>query len=105
MPQRAEPLEIEREVRVASSSGLPSHEFDDSELDRIQMEAPKLVGTQWLLSMDIEYPVVGVVYILRWKPRPSDAGSETATATHSSSDSSDDNASVEESTRANAGFP
>lgn len=58
-------------VKHASvAPGLPSETYQNEEQKRLGM--PHLVkqGKRFALKLDVDYPMVGLVYILSWRPQP-----------------------------------
>jgi hypothetical protein len=69
-PEDVKPDVYVLEVRYASAApGIPSESFQYKEQGRL--EKPSLVGPEggrYFLKLDVDYPMIGLVYILRWQP-------------------------------------
>lgn len=68
-PKYIKPEVFSAEVRYASTSGFPSSRSHHEESQRF---SPVLVlgphGDRFILRLDIDYPMIGLIYILRWQP-------------------------------------
>ncbi len=68
-PKSYKPTQFNQQVRFASASGFPSTRLQDKEQEYIS--DPILVTDEddtSLLSLEIDYPMIGLVYILLWNP-------------------------------------
>jgi hypothetical protein len=71
-PSNIKPEVYDREVRFASTSpGLPSETRQleqEGSLDRPDLLNPK--RDNWQLRLEIDYPMIGLIYVVRWQPIP-----------------------------------
>ncbi len=68
-PQYTKPEIFSSEVRYASTSGFPSsteHYEESQRFGPVLTLSPK--GDRFILRLDIDYPMIGLIYILRWQP-------------------------------------
>lgn len=68
-PKYTKPEVFSAEVRYASTSGFPSsrsHYEESQRFSPVLTLSPK--GDRFLLRLDIDYPMIGLIYILRWQP-------------------------------------
>lgn len=72
-PKEFRPHIYSSEVRYASSSGLAStqRQYDEEKRFTPQLKSNPY-GDRFTLELDIEYPMIGLIYILRWEPIPID---------------------------------
>jgi hypothetical protein len=75
-PERLEPTDYGVEVRYASAApGIPSVAYqleEQGRLERPSLDGPD--GGRYSLKLDVSYPMIGLVYILRWLPLESKGG-------------------------------
>lgn len=68
-PEEIKPV-YDSEVRYASAApGIPSESFHLEE--RKRFAKPNLIGPQggrYVLTLEVDYPMIGLIYILRWQP-------------------------------------
>ena len=68
-PERSKPNFFRTQVRYASTSGFPSDRSqyrEQAHLDLPTMDGPD--GDRFVLTLEVEYPMIGLIYILRWQP-------------------------------------
>jgi len=69
-PEAVKPNVYSGEVRYASAApGFPSERLQHEEQKRL--ERPSLIGPEggrYFLKLDVDYPMIGLIYILRWQP-------------------------------------
>lgn len=67
-PKSHKPTQFNQQVRFASASGFASTRLQDKEQEYIS--DPKLTVKEDIacLSLEIDYPMIGLVYILLWQP-------------------------------------
>lgn len=68
-PEGARPTAYNAEVRYASTSGFPSDRLHYEEHRRLQ--EPTLERDhdgRYALQLEVNYPMIGLIYILRWQP-------------------------------------
>jgi hypothetical protein len=71
-PEGMKPLIYAGEVRYASASpGLPSDRRQHDEENRLSgPQVIKPIPEHYGLKLDIDYPMIGLIYIIRWQPVP-----------------------------------
>ncbi|MEW5986188.1 MAG: ParA family protein [Chloroflexota bacterium] len=72
LPSFARPKTYETEVRFASTSGFPSPPIHHEEQKRLQAEMVESEDGRHVLRLDVNYPVVNLIYVLRWLPQTVD---------------------------------
>lgn len=68
-PEGMKPKVYGAEVRYASASGFPSEQLQYEEqkrLNKARLLGPE--GGRYVLTLDVDYPMIGLIYILRWHP-------------------------------------
>lgn len=86
-PEYTKPEVFSSEVRYASTSGFSSsrtHYEESQRFSPVLTLGPK--GDRFILRLDIDYPMIGLIYILRWQPvakEVSTASSQRSTASDS----------------------
>lgn len=56
------------EVWIASASGMPSNRVQHEEQKRLKRPVLDSVGGRYFLRLSVDYPMIGLIYILRWQP-------------------------------------
>lgn len=56
------------EVRYASASGFPANRIQHEEQKNLKGPILTEQGDRYYLDLEVEYPMIGLVYILRWQP-------------------------------------
>ncbi len=69
-PVGDEPQLFNGEVRFASASGFSAKRFQYEEQKRLRPVSESWDGDRHVLRLEIDYPMTGLVYILRWTPEP-----------------------------------
>ncbi|MCP5094107.1 MAG: CpsD/CapB family tyrosine-protein kinase [Chloroflexi bacterium] len=68
-PKYVKPYVYGAEVRYASASGFPSSRLHDVELKHLSRPTwDKTSEDQNILRLDVKYPMIGLIYGLRWQP-------------------------------------
>lgn len=68
-PENIRPAVYNAEVRYASTSGFPSERLHYEEHKRLRKPTLKqLSNRQYALQMEVNYPMIGLIYVLRWQP-------------------------------------
>ena len=69
-PEGVKPDVYSGEVRYASAApGFPSERLQHEEQKRLKR--PSLAGPEgnrYVLKLDVDYPMIGLIYVLRWRP-------------------------------------
>lgn len=68
-PEHAKPDWYRTIVHYASTSGFPSNRLQEKEQKRLPI--PKIKGpegNQYMLNLEIDFPMIGLIYTIRWKP-------------------------------------
>lgn len=71
-PENFQPTVYNAEVRYATASGFPSVRIQHEEQKQLKPKLSKSPGVKnfHIFSLDVEHPMTGLIYILRWKPVP-----------------------------------
>ena len=69
-PTGDEPQLYNGEVRYASASGFSAKRFQYEEQKRLRPVLESWDGDRHVLKLEVDYPMTGLVYILRWTPEP-----------------------------------
>lgn len=69
-PTGDEPQLYNGEVRFASASGFSAKRFQYEEQKRLRPVLESWDGDRHVLKLEVDYPMTGLVYILRWTPEP-----------------------------------
>lgn len=68
-PEGVKPPSIySAEVRYSTASGFPSTRIQHEEQKKMKPEIIGLEGNRYILRLVVPYPMVGLIYILRWQP-------------------------------------
>ena len=81
-PNIIKPDEYNLEVRYATTSGFPSsrkHFEESRRFDPILTLSPQ--RDKSILRLDIDYPMIGLIYILRWRPVAAETKSDQTSIT------------------------
>jgi hypothetical protein len=69
-PEKDAPDFYRTQVRYASVSGFPSNRLQPNEEKRIHDPRGESESkNQYSLNIDVNYPMLGLIYILRWRPK------------------------------------
>ena len=69
-PTGDEPQLYNGEVRFASASGFSARRFQYEEQKRLRPVLESWDSDRHVLKLEVDYPMTGLVYILRWTPEP-----------------------------------
>ncbi len=68
-PKHVKPYVYGAEVRYASASGFASSRLHDVELKKLSRPTwSSSSDGQNILKLDVDYPMIGLIYGLRWQP-------------------------------------
>jgi hypothetical protein len=69
-PPDIKPIDYDIEVKYALSAGVQSDLTQHEEQGRLKKVERKRSANRYVLRLDVDYPIIGLIYILRWKPVP-----------------------------------
>lgn len=68
-PEYYRPTVFNAQVKYVAASVFPSEQIQHEEQEKI---SPKMIldpdGTHYIFNIEVDYPMTGLIYILRWKP-------------------------------------
>lgn len=73
-PQNQTPQSHRVEVKIAATTGIPSERLQERETERVNAHRskrqPAALRNKKELTLHVDYPMTGLVYQFRWKPKP-----------------------------------
>lgn len=68
IPVKAKPKEFWAEVRYASTAGFPANRIQLEETERLSKPSFSFEGELFVLKLEVDYPMLGLIYLLAWEP-------------------------------------
>lgn len=68
IPTKAKPKEFWAEVRYASTAGFPANRIQLEETERLPKPSFSFEGELFVLKLEVDYPMLGLIYLLAWEP-------------------------------------
>lgn len=83
-PEGFKPLEPFAQVRYASSAGFPVERTQAEETSRLgnQLKVEGPTGGRYTLSLEVEYPIAGFIYLVGWRPQTKERASTSSDIAH-----------------------
>jgi hypothetical protein len=72
IPESNSPDIYSSEVRYASASGVPFDKTQDEEQKRVRNPLRVIETGRCKLTLGVDYPMIGLIYMIRWEPKPID---------------------------------
>lgn len=69
IPDSYTPGIYQAEVYYASASGFPDERVQYEEQKRIQNPVRTIVDGRCILTLEVDYPMIGLIYMVRWNPK------------------------------------
>lgn len=67
-PEGMRPYDIKTQVMYAAVGGIPAKRFQVEEQKRLTYPTIEKIDKHYYLTMDVAYPMIGLVYIIGWNP-------------------------------------
>lgn len=67
-PKGMHPQDAGTEVKYAAVGGIPAKRFQVEEQRRLASPTIEKIDDNYYLNIEIDYPMVGLIYIVRWSP-------------------------------------